>query len=208
MKLVKNIVIGFIGLVVFAALLGMCLPDDTGNQSEPTVEESEPEPEPEPESAPELGTYGSDEYFDGLYDDCEAGNVDACDELFWDSPLDSEYEAYALERLGELEPEPEPESNTEERGYLDNLSILCSEGDMEACDDLYWDSPVDSEYEAQGYPYAAILLVWQSFTSDEQEGTCSLYTGQPNVFLDGFVEGSEGEFSRTEAERFFDWACN
>lgn len=34
--------------------------------------------------------------------------------------------------------------------YLDNLSTLCWEGDMEACDDLYWDSLPDSDYEYTG----------------------------------------------------------
>jgi hypothetical protein len=44
--------------------------------------------------------YGDDEYLDGLYDECEAGDADACEELYMQSPVDSEYEAFAMENGG------------------------------------------------------------------------------------------------------------
>lgn len=40
------------------------------------------------------GTYGSDPELDALYDDCEAGDYEACDDLFFDSPTGSEYEDF------------------------------------------------------------------------------------------------------------------
>lgn len=60
-----------------------------------------PAPEPEPEKEP--GAYGDDETLDKLWDACEEGSLEACEELFWDSPIDSEYEQYALRRVNELE---------------------------------------------------------------------------------------------------------
>lgn len=42
----------------------------------------------------ETDGYGSDPEFDALYDDCEAGDFDACDELYTTSPFGSEYEEF------------------------------------------------------------------------------------------------------------------
>ncbi|KAE8762754.1 hypothetical protein [Georgenia thermotolerans] len=39
-------------------------------------------------------TYGSDEQLDYLWDACEAGDGQACDDLYWDSPSFSEYEDF------------------------------------------------------------------------------------------------------------------
>ncbi len=40
------------------------------------------------------GNYGDDPYLDNLYDQCADGDDQACDDLFWESPLNSEYEAF------------------------------------------------------------------------------------------------------------------
>lgn len=42
--------------------------------------------------------YGSDPEMDRLYDKCEAGDKEACLELFWESDLDSGYEEYAMSK--------------------------------------------------------------------------------------------------------------
>jgi hypothetical protein len=39
-------------------------------------------------------TYGDDPALDQLWDACEAGDGGACDELFFSSPVDSEYEEF------------------------------------------------------------------------------------------------------------------
>ncbi|NQV07147.1 hypothetical protein HQ535_11385 [bacterium] len=39
-------------------------------------------------------TYGDDGDLDGMWDACEAGSGEACDDLFFQSPLGSEYEAF------------------------------------------------------------------------------------------------------------------
>ena len=62
-----------------------------------------PAPEPEPEPAGPPMDLGDDPYLDGLWAACAMDDYDACDDLFWESPLGSEYEAFADERLRELD---------------------------------------------------------------------------------------------------------
>jgi hypothetical protein len=38
--------------------------------------------------------YGDNDYLDGLWDDCEAGDGFACDELSWSSEYGSDYERF------------------------------------------------------------------------------------------------------------------
>lgn len=89
--------------VVLAACGGT---DDTPAAPEPTPAPA-PAPAPPPDVTPEPekdpDTYGDDPVLDRLWDRCADGQIDACDELYWDSPLGSDYEAYALRRVNELE---------------------------------------------------------------------------------------------------------
>ena len=41
-----------------------------------------------------VNTYGDDAYLDGLWDDCAAGDMTACDALYQESPIGSEYETF------------------------------------------------------------------------------------------------------------------
>jgi hypothetical protein len=43
---------------------------------------------------PDAQTYGDDPSLDALWDRCEDGSGSACDDLFWQSPIDSEYETF------------------------------------------------------------------------------------------------------------------
>jgi hypothetical protein len=52
-----------------------------------------------PDELPAPGEYGSDPRFDKLYDQCKGGNEESCSTLYWESPADSEYEAFALGRM-------------------------------------------------------------------------------------------------------------
>lgn len=45
-------------------------------------------------SSDDPSEYGDDGDFDDLWDECEEGNWDACDDLFMESPFGSEYEAF------------------------------------------------------------------------------------------------------------------
>lgn len=44
--------------------------------------------------------FGDDEYLDGLYTECDNGDGDACETLYWESPLGSEYEQFGLSCAG------------------------------------------------------------------------------------------------------------
>jgi hypothetical protein len=52
----------------------------------------------------EEGSYGSDPELDALYDDCAAGDVEACDDLYFQSPSGSEYEEFGDTCGGRNEP--------------------------------------------------------------------------------------------------------
>lgn len=93
----------------------------------------------------EPDAYGDDPELDALYDDCEDGDMAACDTLFFDSPIGSEYEAFA-ESCG---------------GTTDAAGGLCDSGDGEdGADDtlLPEDMPEDFDemltdaYEGMGIP--------------------------------------------------------
>ena len=43
----------------------------------------------------DANAYGDDPALDALYDDCAAGDATACDDLYVQSPPDSEYEQFA-----------------------------------------------------------------------------------------------------------------
>lgn len=67
------------------------------SQSQNTSQEESP---PQAREDVQAGDYGSDPYFDGLYDDCESGDAAACENLYLESPIDSEYESFAMEQGG------------------------------------------------------------------------------------------------------------
>lgn len=45
--------------------------------------------------------YGDDPFLDGLWDQCEAGDMVACDDLYYESPFGSEYEDFGWECGGQ-----------------------------------------------------------------------------------------------------------
>jgi len=116
---------------------------------------------------------GEDAELDALWEACSAEDGDACDALFVEAPVDSVYEAFGLTCGGrtleldcnalfgtvsesdpayDLDEVPDPGSPAPgEDAELDALWQACSDKDADACDQLYFDAPVDSEYEAYGY---------------------------------------------------------
>lgn len=101
-------------------------------------------------------SYGDDADLDALWDDCEAGDLSACDSLYYSSPLDSDYERFAQscggtsteEQFGTCVAGPDGAASTYgDDAELDALWDDCEAGDNSACDVLWWDSPVGSEYE-------------------------------------------------------------
>ncbi len=85
-----------------------------------------------------------------------------CDELFYSSEIGSDYEAYGSScgnltspRNGNCAAWQSGPASGEPWDYgddpdLDALWDGCSAGDMADCDELYFDTPIGSEYEAYG----------------------------------------------------------
>lgn len=86
---------------------------------------------------------------DALIADCEGGDMQACDDLYWITDYGSPEEAIAVDCGGHY-PDGGP-GCVDRPGQAQDLAELvdaCQGGDMEACDDLYWESPLDSPEEA------------------------------------------------------------
>ncbi len=113
---------------------------------------------------PSVDAYGSDPGLDALWDACEAGEMQACDDLYRYSPVASGYEAFG-DSCGERnEPagwcvdiygDTESPSMTGPDAFgddpvLDGLWTACADGDYAACDQLYRESPLGSAYERFG----------------------------------------------------------
>lgn len=91
-------------LIALALTVAACSPEPAAVPEPTPPPAPAPAPAPEPAPAPrEPYTYGDDPTLDRLWDRCDNDDLDACDTLFWDSPLNSDYEAYALDRIDELE---------------------------------------------------------------------------------------------------------
>lgn len=99
-------------------------------------------------------------YFEALKGACAAEDWAACDDLYLESPIGSDYETfgdtcggrnegagYCINEFGDGIDPGEPMTRGSSAG-LDALWTACEGGDAEACDLLYSESPVDSEYEA------------------------------------------------------------
>ena len=104
--------------------------------------------------------YGSNSEWDALWDSCEAGALSACDELYRVSPVGSDYESFGGS-CGNRDGSPgfcAPEASNEgqqEGGFgtdpqLDLLWVECEEGNMFACDDLFFESAPGTLYEDYG----------------------------------------------------------
>ena len=104
-------------------------------------------------------TYGDDPTLDALWDDCEAGDADACDELWSSAPADSEYEQFGYS-CGGIVPEGESEVCSEilDAGgsgdipatgdpIIDSMLEACLAGNGVACDQAYALTEPGSEAE-------------------------------------------------------------
>lgn len=127
-----------IGLTVgLLVVLFGCSPEyqeaaTTASAEPPRVNAPEPEkirPEPEPQLPDE---YGDDPFFDDLWDRCEAGEFDACEDLYYESPFGSAYETYGSDRIAELNDE------VTERDVVDLLG-------PEFLLDMVWDGMTPSD---------------------------------------------------------------
>jgi hypothetical protein len=119
---------------------------------------------------------GTDASMDALAQSCFDGDMQACDDLYYGSPIGSAYESYAETCAGRSAPipglcvatfapdststtsptlQPAPAPTQEPTGLgtdasMDALAQSCFDGDMQACDELYVTSPIGSAYESFG----------------------------------------------------------
>jgi len=132
-------------------------------------------------SSQEPFTYGDDPALDALWESClngsASGNREACSDLFYEAPIDSEYEAFGecLDQiwgewdttLGECKAAPITYGDSP---VLDALWESClngsASGNREACDELFWESPYDSDYETLGDCLRSEAREWD-FESNE-----------------------------------------
>ncbi|HWS58275.1 MAG TPA: hypothetical protein VN257_07025, partial [Actinotalea sp.] len=104
------------------------------------------------------GGYGDDPELDALWDACAAEDWTACDDLYYQAAIGSEYEAFGAtcgERTEDAGGSCAVQFGTEDTGgtavdepnaygddpELDALWDACAAGDLQACDDLYAQSP-------------------------------------------------------------------
>jgi len=106
------------------------------------------------------GSYGSDDNLDLLWDRCKSGTLAACDDLYFAAPAGSEYGQFGA-TCGNQGGEPglcssqDTASDFTEGGFgsdpqLDLLYVECEEGNMMACDDLFFEAAPGTAYEDFG----------------------------------------------------------
>jgi hypothetical protein len=112
------------------------------------------------DDADEPEGYGDDPRLDAIQDDCEGGELRACDLLFMETTEGTDYEHVALTCGGTTEVSatfctPEPE--LDETGFapadspgLQVLASDCKDGDLTACDLLYLLVPEGHDLEDVG----------------------------------------------------------
>lgn len=106
---------------------------------------------------------GDDQALNDLANQCFDGDMGACDDLFAQTPVDSDLEAYSqtcggridevdgapncVARFGGGDPvEPEDFGDAE----FNRLAQQCFDGNLGACDDLFFQTPIDSAGEDYG----------------------------------------------------------
>ncbi len=103
------------------------------------------------------GVLGDDPALNALTEGCANGDLNACDDLYSDSAIDSAYETYGStcggrneEVDGSCVERYQPGAESPATADLDALAESCFDGELDACDDLYSNSPVDSAHETYG----------------------------------------------------------
>lgn len=88
---VRWVVVGAVAVIAVVVLVAVML----GRGTDPAPGPTGPVATEAPASgSPDAFAYGDDPYFDALWDSCESGDAQACDDLFQESPVDSEYEEF------------------------------------------------------------------------------------------------------------------
>lgn len=107
---------------------------------------------------------GDDQALNDLANQCFEGDMQACDDLFAQTPVDSDLEAYSQTcggRIDEVDGSPDcvarfaSAADPQEPGdfndtEFDRLAAECFDGDLGSCDELFRVTPVGSAAEAYG----------------------------------------------------------
>ncbi len=107
---------------------------------------------------------GDDEALNELATQCFEADMEACDDLFAQTPVDSDLEAYSQTcggRIDEVDGSPDCSARFVSAGEaqepgdfddaeFDGLAADCFDGDLGACDELFRVTPVGSAAEAYG----------------------------------------------------------
>ena len=126
-------------------------------------------------------TYGDDPDLDALWDDCDAGDDVACDDLYLRSPIGSDYESFgstcgereSIDQFGNCSLDDGLFGDADTYGddpALDALWDGCAAGDYAACDTLWIESPFGSDYESFAETCGAI-------SEESFFGSCELEFG-------------------------------
>ena len=172
------------GLIIIGLIVGTSedttFPSDDENavQEAPEAPIAPAAPEPAPEAPVEsmedrgaaLGL-GDDPRFNRLAGRCDAGEQDACDTLYWESPVDSDYEAWALERFG----------------YDDVIDDLDPSSDTLVND--------------------VLELLWEQIPADQQREMCIGYALSPNEMAEALSDGADGTITVPQALEFIEGVC-
>jgi len=127
---------------------------------------------------------GDDAALNDLANQCFEGDMGACDDLFAQTPVDSDLEAYSqtcggridevdgapncVARFGGGEPvEPEDFGDAQ----FNRLAQQCFDGDLGACDDLFFQTPIDSAGEEYGSTCGGRLTDGVSGSCEETLGS-------------------------------------
>jgi TIR domain len=94
--------------------------------------------------------YGDDAELDSLTDGCAAGDMAACDSLWFDSPIGSDYEAFASTCGSPAPVELAGSCQAEFDAALDGWAIGCADGSLESCDTLAAEAGGGTAYAAFG----------------------------------------------------------
>jgi len=110
------------------------------------------------------GNHGDNATLDALWDACAASDWQACDDLYMQSGLGTEYESFGdtcgnrtdgsadcvVAFGGAVDSSNTSGNSYGDNTYLDGLWDACTAEDWQACDDLYAQSDIGSGYEAYG----------------------------------------------------------
>lgn len=143
--------LAFIALTTAVLAVGCGTQESSSSESEaPQPETTREAPEQTQYTAPTPGAYGSDPRLDGLYDEYAAGDELACEDLYWESPVGSEYETFAEENAdiedGEIS-ESDQENVDEIQCQVNKAAEGMSPEEAEALGEELADEIEESNYE-------------------------------------------------------------